>query len=57
MSATFMCNEKLAVTVKFTVIETDLVIIVIAMESQFKFIESEAGPVFRIPFCLLDLAN
>lgn len=57
MSATLMGQEKLTVTLKFTIIKTDFMVIVVTVEGQFKFIEAETSLVLCISFRFLELAN
>lgn len=57
MSASFMSNEELAITVKFPVYIRDIVLVVIAMEGKFELIEPETGAILCIAFCLFQFAD
>lgn len=56
VSATFVCDEEFAVTMEIPVIETDIVIVVVAVKGQFKLIEAKSGSIFCVPFCLFQFA-
>ena len=57
MSAAFVGDKKLAVTTKIPIIETDIVLVVVAMKGQFELIEPKAGAILSIPFCFFQLAD
>jgi len=52
-----MGHEKLTVTSKVPIIETDVMFIVVTMKGQFKFIEPETGSILSISFCFFQLAD
>jgi hypothetical protein len=57
VSTALMGQEKFAITVKSTVVKADVMLVIITMEGQFKFVETKAGAIFCVPFCLLKLAD
>jgi len=57
MSATFVGYEKLAITIEISVIETDVMLIVITVEGQLELVEAKTGSILSISLCLLQLAD
>jgi hypothetical protein len=52
-----MCHKEFAIAGISPVVEGNVVIIVITMESQVKFVEQETISFLSITFCLLSLAD
>jgi hypothetical protein len=57
MRAAFMCDEKLAIAIELTVIKGDMVIVVIAMEGDIKFVQKEPILLFCVALCLFSLSD
>jgi hypothetical protein len=57
MRTTMMCYEKLAVATIYTVIKSDLVIVVVSMKSKIKLVEEKAIFLLSIPSGFLSLTN
>jgi hypothetical protein len=57
VSAAAMRNEELAVTGERTVIEHNMVVVIIAAEGHFEFVEYEAGAVFGVAFGFFNFSN
>jgi hypothetical protein len=57
MAADAAKMEKFAIALPFTLFESDLMIIVVAAESDGKLVKMESIGFFSVPFCLLDLAD
>ena len=57
MGAAVMRHEKLTVTVVYAVFEIYMMVIIIAVKCEIKFIEEEAILLFSIPFCLFPFAD
>ncbi|MEO8357429.1 MAG: hypothetical protein ABI621_16100 [Chloroflexota bacterium] len=56
VSTAVVRHEKLAITGINAVLKGYLVVIIIAMEGQIKFVEEEAVPLLCIPFCLFSFS-
>ncbi len=56
MSTAMMCHKKLAVTDIDAILKRYVMIIIIAVKSKIEFIEEEAIPLLRIPFCLFSFS-
>lgn len=57
MAAAFVGDEEFTVAVEGAVIETDIMIVIVAMEGDIEFIEPEAFAVFRITLGFFELAD
>src|SRR5689334_10251139 len=57
MSTTLMGHKKFAVTVKYAVIKSHMVVIIVAMKSHIKFVEEETILLFRVAFGLFSFSN
>jgi hypothetical protein len=56
MSATVMCQVKLAIAVVHTVFKSYMMVIVIAVKRDLKLVEEEPIFLLRVAFCLFSFA-
>jgi len=57
VSAAFMGNKKLAITIEHPITETDVMLIVVTVECQLELVEAKPGSILSISLCLLQLAD
>ena len=57
VTTSFVGNKKFTVTVENTVFETDIMLVIVTVESDVEFVEPEAFAVFRVAFGLLEFAD
>jgi hypothetical protein len=57
MAAALVCDEKLTVTTKNRVLETNVVVIVITVEGYIKLVEAEAFAFFGVALGFLNLPD
>jgi hypothetical protein len=57
MSTALVSNKELAITLKFTICKTDLVVIVVTVKCHGKFIEPKTLAVFGVALCFFDFSN
>jgi hypothetical protein len=57
MGTTTVGYEKFAITLEISVIETDIMLIVVTVEGQLELVEAKTGSILSISFCFLQLAD
>jgi len=57
VSTTLMCHKKFAVAVKYAIIKSHMVVIIVAMKSHIKFVEEETVLLFRVALGLFSFSN
>jgi hypothetical protein len=56
MCAAMVRHKEFAVTGVNAVLKQDMVIVIVAVKSKVEFVEEEAIPLLRIPFCFLSFS-
>ena len=57
MRTASVSHKEFTITIEFSIHERYLVVIIVAMEGQFKLVETKTGALFRVSFCLFQLAD
>src|SRR6266508_5705591 len=57
VGTTLMCHKKFTVTFKYTFIKSHMVVVIIAMKSNIKFVEEETVLLFRVALGLFSFSN
>jgi hypothetical protein len=57
VTATLVGKEEFTVALEFTILVTNLMVVIVTVESQFKFVETKAFSVFCVSFCFVQFSD